>query len=63
MLKRETRINTPRLSLKPLSSKDARDLQRITNNDQILNAISFLPDEFTVEDAASLISQIDDNNC
>ena len=63
MLKRETVIVTPRLSLKPLSSKDARDVQRVTNHDQILNAISFLPDEFTVEDAASLISQFDDNNC
>ena len=54
----DTRLDTPRLSLTPLKLEDASDLQKITNAVEITSAISFLNDEFSIEDARDLIAGV-----
>ena|GEM_PF-3729542 len=63
MLNETTQIETPRLLLAPLTLKDAPDLQRITNTAKIIESISFLQSDFTVEDARNLISQNGEDVC
>jgi RimJ/RimL family protein N-acetyltransferase len=57
-------METHRLRLSPLTSNDAAALQKITNDPVITHAVHFLPNPFTLEDAAALIiSKGDARDC
>ncbi|MCI4680417.1 GNAT family N-acetyltransferase [Rhodoblastus acidophilus] len=57
-------IETQRLRLTPLTCDDATALQEITNDPVITNAVHFLANPFTSDDAAALIiGEKDDRDC
>ena len=62
MLGRDTRVETPRLVLRPLTPDDAAALQRITDTPEVIGAIAFLRSPFTQDHARTLIAQSDDRN-
>ena len=49
------RIETARLAIVALRPEDAEDLRRLTDDPAIIQAVDFLPNPFTLQDARDLI--------
>ncbi len=57
VIKTDTQIETPRLSLSLLTVPDAADLYRVTHSPATLQILSFLNPDFGIDDAEDLINQ------